>query len=617
MVRIHVTSYSPAMPADGVTEIPTSAFLGVERSLSGRAWRERPADMVVVRDIQQRHGLTEPLARALASRGVSLEQAEHYLRPTLKALFPDPSSFTDMDRAAEILIDALVSGRPTMVFADYDVDGATSAAQLVRWFRYMGVELPIYIPDRLTEGYGPSPAAFKTIRDGGAELVVTLDCGAAAYDAITSAGEIGLEVVVIDHHLMREDPPAAAAVVNPNRPGCQSGQGVLAAAGVTFVLLAALNREARQRGLFTEERPQPDLRQWLDLVALGEVCDVTQLVGFNRALTALGLKTMGAWANPGLKALFEVGKGSGEPSVFHAGFILGPRINAGGRIGRSDLGAMLLSTDDPLEAAALAEELDGLNTERKAVEAAVVEEAAAVLERGNFNTDAPVIVVAGEDWHPGVIGIVAGRLRERYRKPVVVIGVDRAANVGKGSGRSQPGVNLGRAIQAAFEAGLLMAGGGHAMAAGLSIRPEMIPEFRAFLEEQLAGEMEAVGIESVEIDALVQPRAANRALLDDFQRLAPFGPGNPEPMFALTGVRPDRVSALKGGHVRMDLVGPTGDRIKAISWRSAETPLGQRLLAGGGALDVVGKLKPDDYMGRNGVQLEIEDAHDPRARYSE
>ncbi|AZS21619.1 MULTISPECIES: single-stranded-DNA-specific exonuclease RecJ [unclassified Caulobacter] len=606
------------MPADGVTSIASNAFLGVDRSLSGRAWRERPADLAVVREIQQRHGLIEPLARALVSRGVNPDQAEHYLRPTLKALFPDPSSFTDMDRAAEILIDALQRGRPTMVFADYDVDGATSAAQLVRWFRYMGVELPIYIPDRLTEGYGPSPAAFRKIRDGGAELVVTLDCGAAAYDAITSAGEIGLEVVVIDHHLMREDPPAAAAVVNPNRPGCRSGQGVLAAAGVTFVLLTALNREARKRGLFTDERPQPDLRQWLDLVALGEVCDVTQLVGFNRALTALGLRTMSAWANPGLKALFEVGKGSGEPSVFHAGFILGPRINAGGRVGRSDLGARLLSTDDPLEARALAEELDSLNTERKAVEAAVVEEAAAMLERGsNFNPDAPVIVVAGDDWHPGVIGIVAGRLRERYRKPVVVIGVDRAANVGKGSGRSQPGVNLGKAIQDAFEAGLLMAGGGHAMAAGLSIRPEMIPELRAFLEERLADEMEAVGVEAVEVDALVQPRSASRALLDDFQRLAPFGPGNPEPLFALTQVRPERVSALKGGHVRMDLVGPTGDRIKAISWRSAETPLGQRLLAGGGPLDVVGKLKPDDYMGRNGVQLEIEDAHDPRARYTD
>jgi single-stranded-DNA-specific exonuclease len=301
--------------------------------------------------------------------------------------------------------------------------------------------------------------------------------------------------------------------------------------------------------------------------------------------------------------------------VFHAGFILGPRINAGGRIGRSDLGARLLSTDDPEEARVLAEELDGLNTERKAVEAAVVEEAAAVLERGsNFNPDAPVIVVAGEGWHPGVIGIVAGRLRERYRKPVVVIGIDRAANVGKGSGRSQPGVNLGAAIQAAFEAGLLMAGGGHAMAAGLSIRPDSIPEFRAFLEERLAGEMEAVGVEGVEIDALVQPRAANRALWSEFQQLAPFGPGNPEPMFALAGVRPERMMAMKGGHVRVDLVGPSGDRIKAISWRSAETPLGERLLAGGGALHVVGRLKPDDYMGREGVQLEIEDVADPRMR---
>ncbi|PVM90372.1 single-stranded-DNA-specific exonuclease RecJ [Caulobacter radicis] len=602
------------MAADGhAVPAAAEAFLGVERSLSGRAWRERLADAAVVRDIARLHGLSEPLARALAARGIGLDGARDYLQPTLKSLFPDPSSFTDMDRAAEILIDALEQGRPTMVFADYDVDGATSAAQLVRWFRHMGVELPIYIPDRLKEGYGPSPAAFKTIRETGAELVVTLDCGAAAYDAIASAATIGLEVVVIDHHLMREDPPAAAAVVNPNRPGCQSGQGVLAAAGVTFILLVALNREARKRGLFGEGRPEPDLRQWLDLTALGEVCDVTQLVGFNRSLTATGLRVMSNWANPGLKALLEVAKGQGAASVFHAGFILGPRINAGGRIGRSDLGARLLSTDDPIEARALAEELDALNTERKAVEAAVVEEAVAILERSsNFNPDAPVIVVAGEDWHPGVVGIVASRLRERYRKPTLVIGIDRAAGIAKGSGRSQPGVNLGRAVQAAFEAGILMAGGGHAMAAGLTVRPDSIPELRAFLEEALAGEMEAVGAESVEIDALVQPRAANRGLWTEFQQMAPFGPGNVEPTFALAGVRPERVMALRGGHVRVDLVGPTGDRIKAVSWRSAETDLGRRLLAGGGALHVVGRLKPDDYMGREGVQLEIEDAADPR-----
>ncbi len=601
--------------ADGHAPLDTGHFLDVSRSISGRAWRERPGDAAAARSHQQAHGLSEPLARALASRGVGVDAAEHYLRPTLKALFPDPSSFTDMDRAAEILIDALESGRSTMVFADYDVDGATSAAQLVRWFRYMGVELPIYIPDRLTEGYGPSPAAFKTIRDTGADLVVTLDCGAAAYDAIASAATIGLEVVVIDHHLMREDPPAAAAVVNPNRPGCQSGQGVLAAAGVTFVLLAALNREARKRGLFTDERPQPDLRQWLDLVAMGEVCDVTQLVGFNRALTTLGLRTMSSWGNPGLKALFEVGKGSGPASVFHAGFILGPRINAGGRIGRSDLGARLLSTDDPEEARVLAEELDGLNTERKAVEAAVVEEAAAMLERGsNFNPDAPVIVVAGDGWHPGVIGIVAGRLRERYRKPVVVIGIDRAANVGKGSGRSQPGVNLGAAIQAAFEAGLLMAGGGHAMAAGLSIRPDSIPSSVPSWRSAWPARWRrsaSKGSRSTPWSSPAPPIAPCGASSSSWRRSVR---AILEPMFALAGVRPERMMAMKGGHVRVDLVGPSGDRIKAISWRSAETPLGERLLAGGGALHVVGRLKPDDYMGREGVQLEIEDVADPRMR---
>jgi len=326
-------------------------FLGVSRSLSGRAWRERPADADLVRQHGLQLGLSEPLARALASRGVSSEAAQSYLTPTLKAHFPDPSSFMDMDRAAEILVDAVVSGRPSVVFADYDVDGASSAAQLVRWFRAMGRELPIYVPDRMTEGYGPSPAAFRRLRDEGAELVITVDCGAAAYDAIAAACEIGLEVVVIDHHLMRENPPAAAAVVNPNRPGCGSGQGVLAAAGVTFVLLAALNREARRRGLFAD-RPEPDLRPLLDLAAMGAICDVTSLTGFNRALVAQGLKVMSGWANPGLKALMEVAGATGPATSFHAGFVLGPRINAGGRIGRSDLGARLLSTDDPEEARA-------------------------------------------------------------------------------------------------------------------------------------------------------------------------------------------------------------------------------------------------------------------------
>ena len=588
-------------------------YLGVSRSITGRAWRQRPADAGVVRSHGQRHGLSEPLARALASRGVTIDGAGDFLSPTLKALFPDPSSFMDMDRAASIIVDALTADRPMVVFADYDVDGATSAALMVRWFRAMGKDLPIYVPDRVTEGYGPSPAAFRRLRAEGASLVITVDCGAAAYDAVAAAGEIGLDVVVIDHHLMREDPPAAAAVVNPNRPGCQSGQGVLAAAGVTLVLLAALNREARRRGLF-EGRAEPDIRQWLDLAALGAICDVTQLVGFNRALTAQGLKVMSAWGNPGLKALLKVAKSEGPATTFHAGFILGPRINAGGRIGRSDLGARLLSTDDPEEAAALAEELDALNAARKDVERQVTEEAIAVIESGsNLDPDAPVLLVAADHWHPGVIGIVAGRLRERYRKPVIVVGLDPATGIGKGSGRSQPGVNLGRAVQAAFEADLVMSGGGHAMAAGLTVRRDTVPELRDFLCRRLAEEAaEASLADAIDIDVLVSPGAATRALFEDFQRLQPFGPGNPEPVFAVAGARVERPNMLRGGHIRCQLVDTDGGRLKAVAWRAGDTELGKRLLEGGSGLHLVGRLKADDWQGRTGVEFEIDDLADPR-----
>jgi single-stranded-DNA-specific exonuclease len=346
---------------------------------------------------------------------------------------------------------------------------------------------------------------------------------------------------------------------------------------------------------------------------MGAICDVTRLTGFNRAIAAQGLKVMSAWRNPGLKALLEVAKSQGPASVFHAGFVLGPRINAGGRIGRSDLGARLLSTDDAEEARALAEELDGLNASRKEVEREVLEAAIRIVERESNQADAPVLVVSADDWHPGVIGIVAGRLRERYRKPTIVIGVDRAANVGKGSGRSQPGVNLGRAVQAAYEEGLLLAGGGHAMAAGLSIRPDTIPELREFLCERLASETaEAAAQDGLEIDAVVSTRACDRGLWQDFQRLAPFGPGNPEPLFAAADVRIERPMALRGGHVRVTLVDRSGGKLKAVAWRAEDSELGRRLLQEGGAIHVAGRLKPDDWQGREGVEFEIEDAADPR-----
>ena len=588
-------------------------FLGVTRSLSGRLWRERPADPGLTRQLQLDHALSEPLARALAARGVCAQTCGDYLNPTLRALFPDPSRFADMDRAAEILVDALERRRAMVVFADYDVDGASSSAQLVRWFRALGVELPIYVPDRILEGYGPSPAAFRRLKAEGAELVVTVDCGAAAHDALACAAEIGLEVVVIDHHLMRDEAvPKVAALVNPNRPDCASGQGHLAAAGVTFVLLAALNREARRRGLFAE-RAEPGLMPLLDLAAMGAICDVTQLVGFNRALAAQGLKMMSAWKNPGLKALMDVAKAQGAATAFQVGYILGPRINAGGRIGRADLGARLLATDDPEEARALAEELDALNASRKQVETEVTEAAIAHIERESNQAEAPLLLVAADDWHPDVIGIVAGRLRERYRKPTIVIGLDRAANVGKGSGRSQPGVNLGRAVQAAFEEGLLLSGGGHAMAAGLSVRPDAIPELRAFLCERVAAEsVLAAAEDTVDVDALITTRAADRALWTDFQRMAPFGPGNVEPAFALADARVERPMALRGGHVRVTLSDGSGGRLKAVAWRCEGSETGRRLLQEGGAVHVAGRLKPDDWQGREGVEFEIEDVADPR-----
>ena len=589
------------------------AFLGVSRSITGRTWRERPADAATVRAHQKRLGLSEPLARALAARGVGDGAGEDYLDPTLRALFPDPSCFLDMDRAAAILADAIARGRRCVVFADYDVDGAASAALLVRYFRALGRELAIYVPDRETEGYGPSPAAFRRLKAQGADLVVTVDCGAAAHDALEAAAGLGLEVVVIDHHLMRAGAvPPAAALVNPNRPGCASGQGVLAAAGVTFVLLAALNREARRRGLFADGEG-PDLRRWLDLAALGAICDVTQLTGFNRALAAQGLKVMSGWANAGLDALAETAGAKGPATTFHAGFVLGPRINAGGRIGRSDLGARLLATDDPAEAMALAQELDALNATRKLVEREALDAAIPLAEQALArDPDAAALVVAGEGWRPGVVGIVASRLRERYRRAVVVIALDAAQNVGKGSGRSQPGLNLGAAVQGAFDAGVLLAGGGHAMAAGLTVRPDRIDDLRRFLNEALAPERRrAVLADVLDLDVLITPAGADRALWRSFQAFEPFGPANPEPAFALASMRIDNPSMVRGGHVRCVLADEAGERLRAVAWRADDTDLGRRLMAGGGGVHVAGRLKPDDWTGPEAVQLEIEDLADP------
>ncbi len=598
-------------------------YLGVDKSLSGRLWRDRlgvaGVSAEALRDLTQRLGLMEvaeadvldPLGRFIAGRGVTAETLDHFIHPTLKSLFPDPSCFMDMDKAVTAMLDALEAKSRIWVFADYDVDGATSAAQLVRWFRAMGHEIGVYVPDRVQEGYGPSNAAFDRLKREGADLVITVDCGAMAHKPLEYAASIGLEVVVIDHHLMREDPPKCRAVVNPNRPGCTSAQGNLAAAGVVFVVLAALNREAEKRGLF-KDRARPELMQWLDLSALGAICDVTALTGFNRALAAQGLKVMSKRQNPGIRALMEVA-GQGDitslMSTFHSGFVIGPRINAGGRVGRSDLGVRLLSTDDADEAAQLARELDELNRTRRDVETEVQEQAIALAEAQRlWPSDDPLIVIAQDGWHPGVIGIVAGRLRERWRKPVIVIGIDPVSGMGKGSGRSQAGVNLGEAVGAAYEAGLLLSGGGHAMAAGLSIERERIGEVRRFLNDYVRTHVsEDDRVEPVDIDAVLTLKAASRAFYDRLDLLAPYGQGNPEPVLAFAGIRIGFAQAMKGGHVRCELIDSAGHKLKGIIWRAEGTAIGDALLRPAGLVHVVGRLKADDYMGRRGVQLEIED----------
>lgn len=586
-----------------------AAFLGVDASLTGRRWRERPADPASARRVAMTCAVPDIVARAVAARGVAPEDAANYLNPTLRESFPDPARFLGMEAAADILADAALSGRPTAVFADYDVDGAASAALLVRWFRALGRALSIYVPDRVKEGYGPTEAAFRRLKSDGIELVVTVDCGAAAHDALEAAHAMGLDVVVIDHHLMRGAPPPAAALVNPNQPGCASGQGGLAAAGVTFVLLAALNRAVRAKG----RDVSPDILAWLDLAALGAICDVTPLTGFNRALTAQGLKVLSNWRNPGLRALRDAAGAKEEASAQQVGFMLGPRINAGGRIGRSDLGARLLATEDPAEAAGIAAELDRLNLERREVEQAVFEAACAKAAADPALVASRVLVIAGEDWHPGIIGIVAGRLRERFRKPAVVIGLDPVTGLGKGSGRSQVGFNLGRAVQGAFEAGLLISGGGHAMAAGMSLRPDQVGPFRAWLEaeaeNQAGGEPEPEGLD---IDAAISPAAAQPDLVRTFERLRPFGPGNPEPVFALADVRVEQAWPMRGGHVRVRLADRRGGRMTAVAWRAADGPLGPRLSAPGGWMHVAGRLKADTWQGRERAELEIEDAADPR-----
>lgn len=606
-----ITSSPPAASAAAAAP----SFLNIAHSFSGRRWLARPYDERLALALAQGRGLPDIVGRVLAARGVTPEDCDSFLNPTLKGLMPDPSRFHDMDAAAERIARAVMDGETVAVFGDYDVDGATSAALLRRFFRAVGRDLRIYVPDRIAEGYGPNAAALLRLRQEGVSLVVTVDCGIAAFAPLEAAADAGLDVVVLDHHAAEPALPRAVAVVNPNRLDEDGEYRTLCAAGVAFLAVVAVNRALRRAGYYAG-RAEPDLMEWLDLVALGTVCDVVPLTGLNRALVSQGLKIMARRSNPGLSALADVAGMKDRPDSYHAGYVLGPRVNAGGRVGGSDLGARLLSTDDPVEARELAQRLEGHNAERRAVEQAVLQEAMAAVE-AMADEERELIFAVGEGWHPGVVGIVASRLKERYNRPACVVAIEErpdGTRVGKASGRSVRGVDLGAAVIAARQDGLLLAGGGHRMAAGFTVALERMDELRAFLTRRVAEQLAAEPLlPTLELDGAVSVGAANLDMVQRLSMLGPFGTGNPEPRFAVADARILRADVVGANHVRCILAGADGGRLKAMAFRALETDLGRGLLTSAGAtLHIAGTLRIDRWNGQESTQLFIDDAARPQ-----
>ncbi|RYE08399.1 MAG: single-stranded-DNA-specific exonuclease RecJ [Hyphomicrobiales bacterium] len=588
-------------------------FLDVTSSVTGRAWADRLDDQQtrIAQAIAQRSGTSEIVARIIAARGVGIEEAAEYLNPTIRGLMPDPSTLADMDKLADRLVAAITNNEKVALFGDYDVDGAASCALMARYLKHFGLDPEVYIPDRIFEGYGPNIAAIDKLIDNGASLLITLDCGTVSDGPIAHAKGRGIDVLVIDHHLSDHDLPLADALVNPNRPDDISGLGYLCAAGVTFMTLVATNRALRQRG----DTGQPDLMRLLDIVALATVCDVVPLVKLNRAFVVRGLDVARQQANRGIGALALAARVTGPLNPYHLGFLVGPRINAGGRIGDASMGTRLLTIDDEHEALVIAARLNELNIERQKIELAALDEAtrAAETEIGS-GEGPPVLVLASANWHPGIIGIVAGRLRERFERPSFVFAL-QPDGTGIGSGRSMPGVDLGHAVIAAVDNGLITRGGGHAMAAGATLKPGQIGPFRAHLEQALAGQVgTARAATALKIDAALSARGATVDMVADVDRAGPFGAGNPQPVFAFPGHTPKFAEVVgEAGHVRFQLTSPDGARLKAIAFRAAATPIGQALLGAGNdsRLHIAGNLSLDHYQGRAEVQLRVADVATP------
>lgn len=598
-------------PATALPVEAPQAFLGVARSLTDKLWRDRLDGRGAAQAlaIVQRHQLPELLARVLAGRGVDIDAVPDFLDPTIRKLLPDPFTVTEMEAAAKRIADAAARGEKVAIFGDYDVDGATSAALLAWHLRHCALDPLIHIPDRIFEGYGPNTEAVRALAAKGATLLVTVDCGTTSIEPLAEAKRLGMSVVVIDHHQCGLDLPEVDALVNPNRPDDLSGLGHLAAVGLVLVTLVAVNRELRQRGFWTSEMPEPDLLGMLHHVALGTVADVAPLIGLNRAFVAKGLIAMRRRDHVGHTALMDVARLNGPPEAWHLGFMLGPRVNAGGRIGRADLGVRLLLEGDSVEAARIAAELDRLNSERRVIEQAAEAQAEAeALASIGLEDKLAVIVTASEGWHPGVVGLVASRLKEKFSRPAFAIALE-PGGIGTGSGRSIAGVDLGKAVRQAVADGILLKGGGHAMAAGVTLRKEKLAEFRAYLENTLARDVaEARHVNELYIDGAVSARAVTTELAATLNRAGPFGSGNPEPVLALPAHQLVFAEEVGQAHLRLRFKSGDGAMVNGIAFRSVGQKLGNALLANRGQqLHVAGSLSVDRYQGAERVQFRVVD----------
>lgn len=586
------------------------AFLGVERSVSGQRWVSRldQAGQNRALAISQVHGYSELIARVLAGRGVGLDDAAAFLEPTLRALMPDPDTLTDGRKAAERLADAIRRREKVVIFGDYDVDGAASSALMARFLRHFDITAEIYIPDRIFEGYGPNPQAIDQLIERGSELIVTVDCGSTSHEALAVAAERRTDVVVIDHHQVGSVLPPCHALVNPNREDDLSGQGHLCAAGVVYLVLVNTLRVLRLRG--DPRAASFDLLSLLDLVALATVCDVVPLKGLNRAYVVKGLLAARHMGNAGLAALLRKAAIGGPVTPYHLGFLLGPRINAGGRIGDAALGSRLLTLDVAAAAEAIASQLDELNRDRQAMEAAMLAEAEAeVLAEYGTGEGASVIVTARQNWHPGIVGLIAARIKEKFRRPAFAIAFDPNGR-GTGSGRSINGFDMGRLVRAAVDNGLLVKGGGHAMAAGLTVERGKLGQLRQFFEERAETAIrDLVAVQTLKVDGALAAAGATLDLVDLLDQAGPYGSGHPQPLFAFPQHRLRDSRQVGANHVKVTLEGQDGSRMEGIAFRAMETPLGDFLLGNRGAtVHVAGSVSADLWQGTRKVQLRVTDA---------